>query len=347
MSNPLRFVLRYGSPMRFPAFKWRRDANMEHLTIPRTDLRVSSLCLGTADYGAGISQPEVEALLDCFVEEGGNFLDTAAIYADWTSAGKGSSERAIAHWTRSHPGTELVIATKGAAPEMHSPGVSRMTRGEIEFDLDNSLRNLGVETIDLWYLHRDDPSVPVEEVLSLLEDQKRAGKLRFYAASNWRASRLKDAEAAAQQMGATGFVADQPMWSLAQPDLTGSDPTLEVMNPELLAWHEQTGVAAIPYSPQANGFFQKVAEGRSTATALVAYESELVRATNHARFARLETMSRETGLSLTQLVLGFLRGHDFPVVPIIGSRILEQLNDSLSGADVRLSAEQIRTLEGS
>lgn len=319
---------------------------MEHLTLPRTDLRVSSLCLGTADFGAGISQGEVESLLDRFVEAGGNFLDTAAIYADWTSAGKGSSERSIAAWMRSHPNAELVIATKGAAPEMHSPGVSRMTRGEIEFDLNNSLQNLGVEAVDLWYLHRDDPSVPVEEVLGLLEDQKRAGKMRFYAASNWRASRLKEAEAAAQKMGATGFVADQPLWSLAQPDLTGSDPTLEVMNPELFAFHEGSGVAAIPYSSQANGFFQKVAEGRSTATALVAYETELVRAANHARFARLETLSREKGLSLTQLVLGFLTSQPFPVVPIIGSRTLEQLNDSLSGADVHLSAEQTRTLEG-
>ncbi len=319
---------------------------MEHLIIPRTDLRVSSLCLGTADYGAGISQPEVEALLDCFVEAGGNFLDTAAIYADWTSAGKGSSERSISQWTRSHSNQELIIATKGAAPEMHSPGVSRTTRGDIEFDLNNSLKNLGAETIDLWYLHRDDPSVPVEEVLGLLEDQKRAGKLRFYAASNWRASRLKDAEVAAAKMGVMGFVADQPMWSLAQPDLTGSDPTLEVMNPELRAFHESSGVAAIPYSPQANGFFQKFAEGRPVSNTLVPYESELVRASNHARFARLEAMSRETGLSLTQLVLGFLRGHDFPVVPIIGSRTLEQLNDSLSGADVKLSAQQIQTLEG-
>lgn len=320
---------------------------MEHLTIPRTDLRVSSLCLGTADFGAGISQGEVESLLDRFVDAGGNFLDTAAIYADWTSAGKGSSERAISQWTRTHPSTELVIATKGAAPEMHSPGVSRMTRGDIEFDLNNSLKNLGAETIDLWYLHRDDPSVPVEEVLGLLEDQKRAGKLRFYAASNWRASRLKAAEAAAQKMGALGFVADQPMWSLAQPDLTGSDPTLEVMNPELFAFHESSGMAAIPYSSQANGFFQKVAQGRPTDTALVAYETDLVRATNHARFARAQSLSSETGLSLTQLVLGYLLSQPFPVVPIIGSRNMEQLNDSLSGADVRLGAEQVKTLEGS
>jgi len=319
---------------------------MEYVTLPHTDLRVSSLCLGTAEYGAGIAQTQAEALLDRFVEAGGNFLDTAAVYADWTSAGKGSSERAIARWMQERRLQNLVIATKGAHPELSSMGVPRSNRADIESDINTSLKNLGVETIDLWYLHRDDPSAPAGETLSILEDQKRAGKLRFYAASNWRVSRLEEARRAAREMNATGFVANQPMWSLALPDMTGSDPTIVAMNDAMLAWHEESGVAAIPYSSQANGFFQKVAEGRSVVNALVAYETDLVREANHSRFARLEALSRETGLSLTQLVLGYLRGHDFPVVPIIGSRTMEQLNDSLSGADVRLTSQQRKSLKG-
>jgi len=319
---------------------------MEHLTLPRTDLAVSSLCLGTAEYGAGIPQAEAEGLLDRFVEAGGNFLDTAAVYADWTPAGKGASERAIGQWITKRRPQNLIVATKGAHPELSSMGVPRFSRADIESDLNASLNYLGVETIDLWYLHRDDPSAPVEEILSILEDQRREGKLRYYAASNWRTARLQEAELAARKMGAAGFVANQPMWSLAVPDMTGSDPTIVAMNAETLAWHEASGLTAIPYSSQANGFFQKVAQGRPVANSLVAYESDLVRETNHTRFARLETLSRETGLSFTQLVLGYLRSHDFPVVPIIGSRTREQLSDSLSGADIRLSPEQRRELEG-
>lgn len=319
---------------------------MEHLTLPRTDLAVSSLCLGTAEYGAGIPQAEAEGLLDRFVEAGGNFLDTAAVYADWTPAGKGASERAIGQWITKRRPQNLIVATKGAHPELSSMGVPRFSHADIESDLNASLKYLGVETIDLWYLHRDDPSAPVEEILSILEDQRREGKLRYYAASNWRTARLQEAELAARKMGAAGFVANQPMWSLAVPDMTGSDPTIVAMNAETLAWHEASGLTAIPYSSQANGFFQKVAQGRPVANSLVAYESDLVRETNHTRFARLETLSRETGLSFTQLVLGYLRSHDFPVVPIIGSRTREQLADSLSGADVRLSPEQRQGLEG-
>lgn len=318
---------------------------MEHLTLPRTDLRVSSLCLGTAEYGAGIPQLDAEALLDRFVEAGGNFLDTAAVYADWTAYGKGVSERAIEQWMSSRRPQNLIVATKGAHPELSSMGVPRSSRADIEADLNASLNYLGAETIDLWYLHRDDPASPVEEILSILEDQKRAGKLRYYAASNWRTARLQEAQLAAHKMGATGFVANQPMWSLAVPDMTGSDPTIVAMNADMIAWHGQSGLTAIPYSSQANGFFQKVAQGRPVANSLVAYETDLVRETNHTRFARLETLGRETGLNFTQLVLGYLRSHDFPVVPIIGSRTVEQLNDSLSGANVRLSSEQRLSLE--
>lgn len=318
---------------------------MEHLLLPRTDLQVSSLCLGTADLGAGISESESFALLDCFVEAGGNFLDSAAIYADWTPAGKGSSEKLIGRWRASRSPQNLVIATKGAHPELHSMGVSRLTREDIEADIHASLKNLGVETLDLWYLHRDDPSVPVEEVLTLLEDLKRAGKLRFYAASNWKTPRLREAQAAAQTLNATGFVANQPLWSLAKPDLTGGDQTWAPMNDEMLAFHEETALPALPYSSQANGYFQKIADGKTLSGAVeTLYDSELVRPTNRGRLLRMESLSRETGLSLTQLVLGFLRGHSFPVVPIIGPHTMEQLRDSLSASDIKLSVEQVAGL---
>ncbi len=315
---------------------------MEHLVLPRTELRVSSLCLGTAEFGAGTSETDSFVMLDEFVAAGGNFLDTAAVYADWTSAGKGSSERTIGRWLSSRSPQNVVIATKGAHPELHSMGVGRITKREIESDIEASLKNLNAESLDLWYLHRDDPSVPVEEVLTLLEEQRSAGKLRFYACSNWRASRIREAQTAAKTLNASGFVANQPLWSLAKPDLTGGDQTWAPMNPEMLVLHQETGLPAIPYSPQANGYFQKIADGKTLSGSIeTLYDSELSRPINRARFSRLETLSRDSGLSLTQLVIGWLRGHDFPVVPIIGPRTLEQLRDSLQAGDVKLNAEQV------
>lgn len=318
---------------------------MDFVTLPNTDLKVSALCLGTADYGAGTSEKDSFALLDAFREQGGNFLDTAAVYADWTPAGKGSSERLIGKWLSARVPQDVVVATKGAHPELHSMAIGRMSPEQVEGDLNASLSNLGIETVDLYYLHRDDPSIPVEEVLEMLEGFKKAGKVRYYACSNWRAHRMEEAQQAAVKMGAAGFAVNQPFWNFAVPDLTGGDQTWARMDDDMLAWHEKTGMAAIPYSSQANGYFQKIAEGRSLPTFSEAtYDSDLVRSTNRKRFARLEAMSAETGLSFTQLVLGWLRGHSFPVVPIVGPRTMEQLQDSLSAGDVRLSAGQVKEL---
>ncbi|BCM93216.1 protein tas [Abditibacteriota bacterium] len=318
---------------------------MEFLSLPQTDLNVSALCLGTADFGAGTSEADSFAMLDAFVEQGGNFLDTAAIYADWTPAGKGSSERLLGKWRASRSPRNIVIASKGAHPELHSMGIGRMTPEEVEGDLNASLSNLGVEAIDLYYLHRDDASIPVYEVLAMLEGFRSAGKLRYYACSNWRPHRIREAQEAAQKMNVAGFVANQPLWSLAKPDLTGGDQTWAIMDDDSLALHREMGLPAIPYSSQANGYFQKIAEARPLHSSIEAtYDSELVRPINRARFSRLEILSAQTGLSLTQLVLGWLRGHEFPVVPIIGPRSMAQLQDSLRAADVKLTAEQVSEL---
>jgi aryl-alcohol dehydrogenase-like predicted oxidoreductase len=320
---------------------------MEILTLPHTDLKVSGLCLGTAGFGADVSEANSFAMLDYFVEQGGDFLDTAAIYADWTPAGKGSSERLIGKWRATRSPQNVVIASKGAHPELHTMGVGRMTHADVESDLNASLSNLGVDSIDLYYLHRDDPAVPVEEILGMLEGFKGAGKVRYYACSNWRAERVRAAQEVAQKMNVAGFVANQPLWSLAKPDLTGGDQTWAGMDDELLALHRHIGLPAIPYSSQANGYFQKIADGKTLSGSIQAlYDSDLVRPINRARFSRLESLGAETGLTLTQLVLGYLRGHDFPVVPIIGPRMMEQLQDSLSAADVKLSAEQVSELSG-
>ncbi|RYX83685.1 aldo/keto reductase [bacterium] len=320
---------------------------MEILTLPHTDLKVSGLCLGTASFGADISEADSFAMLDGFVEQGGNFLDTAAIYADWTPAGKGSSERLLSKWLSARSPQDIVIASKGAHPELHSMAVGRMTPQDVEGDLNASLGNLGVESIDLYYLHRDDPAVPVEEILEMLEGFKSAGKVRYYACSNWHANRIREAQEIARKMNVAGFVASQPLWSLAKPDLTGGDQTLAPMNDELLALHGETGLPAIPYTSQANGYFQKIADGKELKAAVAAtYDSEIVRPLNRGRFSRLQTLSAETGLSLTQLVLGWLRGHEFPVVPIIGPQSVGQLEDSLRAADVKLSAQQVAELAG-
>jgi aryl-alcohol dehydrogenase-like predicted oxidoreductase len=317
---------------------------MQFQVLPRTDLRVSNLCLGTASFGADIGESDSLALLDQFFDAGGNFLDTAAIYAAWTAAGKGSSEKLIGKWLRGRKHS-AIIGTKGGHPELASMQEGRLSHREVEADLEQSLSNLGVETIDLYYLHRDDPSVPVEEILSFLEDFVAAGKIRYYGFSNWSPLRAQEAHLVAQARRITGFVANQPLWSLAQADTTNLDPTMVAMSADFEKWHLQNQMAVVPYSSQANGYFNKIAENKPLSSSVSStYDSDHVRSVNRTRGARIQALSHETGFNITQIGLGFLLGQPFPTVPIIGCNSPAQLADSLSAAEVRLTAEQIAQL---
>lgn len=316
---------------------------MKLTTLPRTSLQVSSLCLGTADFGAGVSEELSFRLLDQFAEAGGNFLDTAAIYADWTPAGKGSSERMLGKWVRTRGNRkDIVLATKGGHPELKSMTFPRLKRPNVHADLNDSLRNFNVETIDLYYLHRDNPNQPVEEILDYLEGFVSAGKIRYYAFSNWTLDRAEEARQVAGENGYRGFIANQPLWSLAQPDMTKTDSTLVAMDEPTREWHTAHGIAAIPYSSQANGYFSKLAddETRISAGQRKMYDSEL----NHHRFEVLQSIRQQTGLSVTQVVLGYLLGQPFPVVPVVGCKTEAHLSDSLSAAEVHLTTEQVQAL---
>ena len=318
---------------------------MQLLSLPKTKLRVSEFCLGAADFASSVSEEESGRMLDRFVEAGGNFLDTAAIYAAWDqNAGKGSSERRLARWFRRRGRhDDIVIATKGGHPELKTMQTPRLDRASVASDLEDSLRNLGVETIDLYYVHRDDWGRPVEEILGYLEEFVRTGKIRHYAFSNWKLFRAEAARQAALRDGCQGFVASQQLWSLAEGDMSKHDPTAANIDAPFAAWHREHNVPALPFTAQANGYFSKLAEGREAdfkPWTRALYDHP----TNRRRFAALQELRQATGLSITQVVLGYLRSQPFTVVPVIGPKSIAQLNDCLTAAGVRLVPGQLAAL---
>ncbi len=313
--------------------------------IPNTRLIPSALCLGTALFGSAISREDSFALMDAFLEGGGNFLDTARVYADWLPGEKTISEKTIGLWLRERRNRDRVIlATKGAHPDWDTK-VPRLARTDIEFDLAESLNNLRTDMIDLYWLHRDDETRPVEEIMETMASQVRAGKVRHIGCSNWRAERIRAAQAYAKQQGLPGFVGDQMMWSLARmayKDLL--DPTMVVMDDELHTFHRESGLAAMPYSSQANGWLHKQAQ-KSTQSQGDASKSAYDTPVNKSRLKRVKQLAAESGLTITQIVLGYLIGQPFAVIPIVGCKNQEQLRDTLTAGDIRLSPEQIRFLE--
>jgi aryl-alcohol dehydrogenase-like predicted oxidoreductase len=329
--------------LRSASYKKRDNAHMRYVKIPGTDLRVSTICLGTGGLGSSLDRAQSFELLDALVALGGNFVDSAKVYADWLSGERSISERTIGRWMKERGNREhMIIGTKGAHPELSTMHIPRLSAADIAHDVVASLEHLQTDYIDLYWLHRDDPSRPAGEIIESLNAHIKSGKLRYIGCSNWRADRIAQANAYAALHGLTGFVADQLLWSLAAINRDGiPDKTLVWMDDELRNYHTQSGLAAIPYSSQANGLFNKMAAGSLPATAGM-YLDDL----NKERLARIQLLANKGGHTITQVVLGYLLSQPFVTIPIVGCHTLDQLADSFSAVDVKLSTDELQYLDG-
>ncbi|MCM3628478.1 aldo/keto reductase [Paenibacillus glycanilyticus] len=177
--------------------------------------------------------------MDAYVASGGNMIDTAEVYANWLPGTQSISECTIGNWMKSRGNrNNLIVTTKGAHPRLPTMEISRMSREEITEDVDGSLRRLQVDTIDLYWLHRDDRNRHAGEILDTLNNLVKEGKIRYFGCSNWTANRIQEAQLYAESHGLQSFSANQPMWSLASVDPSAmEDRTLVVMDEELLHLH--------------------------------------------------------------------------------------------------------------
>jgi aryl-alcohol dehydrogenase-like predicted oxidoreductase len=321
---------------------------MQKRALPRTNLQVSVLGLGTDYFGTTVDRKQAAQILDRYVESGGNFIDTAEIYAAWVPGGEHQSEKVIGDWLRERGLRDsLILSTKGAHPKLESMDVPRMSKREIESDLDSSLRRLGVDCIDIYWVHRDAPAVPAEEIVLALEALRKAGKINHSGFSNWHLNRAEAARQAALRLGIPGFVASQNMWSLGQINLETADPTWAYIDVDFAHWHSQHGFGAFPYLTQANGYFRRLEQNRLDQVANDARVRTLFdHPENRNRFQRIQVLQKKTGFSVNQIVLGYLLSQPFPVFPLIGPKNIMDLDDSLRSGDVSLSSEDVAFLEG-
>lgn len=319
---------------------------MKYVTIPNSDLRVSQICLGSAEFGAKLTPKDAFALLDAFVAEGGNFIDTAHVYSDWIPNTKSTSEKWIGEWLRkSGMREDVVIATKGAHPELTSMNVSRLSKADIEQDVSESLDYLQTEIIDLYWLHRDDVHIPVGEIIDALNEQVWLGNIRYFGCSNWTISRIQEVVDYSKAHDVQGFVANQPLWSLAEADMKAiPDQTLVGMDAEGMTFHKRTKMAVIPYTSQAKGFFSKVersgSEGLSEGDRKV-YFSDV----NKKRLLRVQELAKKYDVSVNDIALSYLMSQPFTTIPVVGSKTVEQLKSSLKAVDVALSRDEVVYLE--
>src|SRR6516162_11566889 len=154
---------------------------MKTRVIRRTNLTASVICLGTADFGSTLDESSSDKILETYLDAGGNVLDTAEIYAAWLPNGEHRSETFLGEWLRKRKNRDqLIVSTKGAHPRLDSMDKPRMSKPAVESDLNSSLQRLGIECIDVYWLHRDDPGTPVEEIILMLEDFRKATQANGY-----------------------------------------------------------------------------------------------------------------------------------------------------------------------
>ena len=308
----------------------------------------SRISLGTVSIGSDIPPRESFALFDAYTAAGGNFIDTAHLYSIWEENGEGASERTIGEWLRVHGARkDLFLATKGAHPHRDTMHIPRCAPEEIEQDLNESLERLGVDSVDLYFLHRDDPSLPAGDLIETLAAFHRDGRIKNAGVSNWSTARIDEANAYAAQHHLPPLVANQPRWALADRvhEMPPSDNTLDLDEP-MRQWHERTGLILTPFTAQAKGFFG----ADNAAWAKAGFNGPAPRGArydgpqNRRRLTRAIQLAEEHACTPNQIALAYLLSQPFPVYPIIGTHNPAHVIEALGAADIRLTPKSCATL---
>lgn len=304
-----------------------RDHNQQEITI-------SKIILGTALFGADISREQAFRFMDAYYDHGGRVLDTARVYSDWLPGGHSASERTVGEWIRERGlRSEVILMTKGAHPPMEEMHRSRVNAKEIRADLEESLQVLQTDYVDVYFLHRDDESVPVSVIMDVLHEFIKEGKVRMLGASNWKMARILEANAYARTHGKTPFSVSEIQWSyaLCTPKETLGDETQVCMNEQEMDLYRQAQLPVMAFSSQAQGVFSKgYKEDLSDLSKKhrAFYSEENVR-----RYQALLQKCRETGCTPSRAALDYIiENQEIEGFAIVGCSRMEQLLESLEAA---------------
>ncbi|NOU94469.1 aldo/keto reductase [Paenibacillus sp. LMG 31456] len=307
---------------------------MDYRFVGKTGLKVSELCLGSMTFGAAADREESFRIMDGYTEAGGNFIDTANVYS------QGLSEEIVGAWLKEKNRNDFVVATKVRFGMGEGPNDMGLSRKHILASVEDSLRRLGTDYIDLFQVHAWDAATPLEETLSTLNDLVRKGVVRYIGASNYRAWQLQKAIYVSRQNGWESFVCLQPQYNLL----------CRATEYELLPLCENEGVGVIPWSPLRGGLLSgkfKRGEIPQENTRVGANKATWERYDNEFTWNIIDSLSeiaKETDKSSAQVALNWMLSRSVITSPIIGARNVAQLDDNLGASGWSLTEEQIHRL---
>ena len=314
---------------------------MKYKKFGNTGLEVSVICLGTMQFGWSTDEKTSFKILDKFFEEGGNFIDTADVYSRWVEGNPGGvSERIIGKWMKSRNVREgIVLATKVRGRMWEGPNGEGLSRKHIMKAVEDSLRRLQTDYIDLYQVHWPDWDTPLEETLRALDDLVRDGKVRYIGASNYPAWYLTKALWISDKYGLHRFESIQPQYSLVYR---------EEFEKELMPLAEDQKLAVIPYSPLAGGFLTgKYKRNRPLPPSPRAetIKRRFFTEKNFTIIEELEKMAFKYAAKVSQIALAWLLSKSYITAPIIGANSVEQLMENLGALDVELEKEDLKKLD--
>jgi aryl-alcohol dehydrogenase (NADP+) len=314
---------------------------MEYVTLGRTGLKVSRICLGMMTYGTPKWRPWVldeetsRPFVQRALEHGINFFDTADMYS------LGASEEVTGRALRDFATRDkVVIATKVFYPMSDDPNDRGLSRKHLMSAVDNSLRRLGTDYIDLYQIHRWDPDTPLEEMLTALHDIVRSGKVRYIGASSMMSWQFAKALYVADQRGLTRFVSMQNHYNLVYRE----------EEREMLPLCREEGIGVIPWSPLARGF---LAGNRRSATDADTPRGKTDTFGHGLYYApedftvadRCAEVAREKGVKPSQIALAWVLRQPGITAPIVGASKMYQLDEAVEALKIVLTAEDAQRLE--
>ena len=305
---------------------------MTHISLNKTELKVHPLCLGGNVFGWSADEAQSIDVLNAYTEHNGNFIDTADVYSEWKDGNSGhDSEKILGKWMKERGiRSEIVIATKVAKLSTR-PGLSA---ANIVAAVEDSLRALQTEYIDIYYSHEDDKTVPLRETLSAYDALVKSGKVRYIAASNYTGERLAEALEISKSEGFASYVALQNWYNLLDRKEFEEDAA-----PVLL----EAGISGIPFFGLARGFLTgKYRPGTTIesvrATGVVDYQNDR----GYAVVAKLDEIAKAHGSSISSVALGWLAAQPGIATPIASARTVAQLKEIINFTS--LSSDEISEL---
>jgi len=314
---------------------------MEIRRLGRTGLQVSELGLGSMQFGWTADEETAFAIMDAYVEAGGNFIDTADVYSTWAEDNPGGvSEEIIGRWMQARGNRrQIVLATKVRGQMWEGPNGDGLSRAHIMRAVDDSLRRLQTDYIDLYQTHWFDADTPVEETMRTLDDLVRAGKVRYLGCSNYPAWRLMEALAVSDRNGLERFVSLQPHYNLV---------FRAEFEREMADLVEKYGIGVINYSPLAGGFLtgkygrdKAIPESARAERVQERYFSN----SNFDLLERMEQIGRGHQQGILQVALAWLLSNPLVTAPIVGANQVEQIQASMQAVGFRLNEEEIKALD--